>query len=381
MKVLIIDPWCSDNYEVYTIGLCEGLSDKADITLCSSYYESRQTDKYCILRLFFKKSDKMGRGKFRNVVRGIEYILAYEKILSLVKTKKYDVIHVEWALLHKIDKFFLKKLRKHVKRLVYTSHNVLPHIDGEKHVAELKELHKMFDVILVHGNEIKDEYLKYFPSEANKLKIQYHGVHLTQTTKFDTANVDNKVIDFVSESKGEIVSFVGNIFYNKGADRVISYWLDKHKRTEHRLIVAGNLSKDYKELDEQMKSILQSNNILFMKRYLNDDEYAYILAHSSFIVIPYRHASMSGIVYSAAAFCKPIVYTNTGSIAEYIGPGCGIQSENTDKELYQSLDEMLAMSNDALKEMGSKLHDWIYSNYDWRLIADKLVKEVYTLGE
>lgn len=380
MKVLIIDPWCSDNYEVYTIGLCEGLCDKVDLTICSSYYESRYTEKYNIKPIFFKISDKMCRGMLRSAIRGIEYAVAYIKILIIVRREKYDVVHVEWALLYRMDEFFLKQIRKYVKRLVYTSHNVLPHINGEKYVTKLKRLHNNFDVILVHGEGIKKEYLKYFPEDKNKLKIQYHGIHLTQKKEYVISKVDKHIVDFISSAKKKIISFVGNIFYNKGADRVINYWVNNLNDTEQKLVVAGSLNVPYSELEQYMQTISNSGNILFVPRFLNDDEYAYVLANSSAVVIPYRHASMSGIVYSAAAFRKPVIYTNTGSIAEYMGDECGIQATNTDESLFQALDKSINMDEATLQKLGSNLNKWIYNNYSWNIISAKLVNEVYALG-
>ncbi len=82
MKVLVIDPWCNDydGLAGYTIGLCEGLADNVELTLCSGYYESHKTDRYNIHPIFFRFSDKMKNSVFRKIVRGIEYICSYVKI-------------------------------------------------------------------------------------------------------------------------------------------------------------------------------------------------------------------------------------------------------------------------------------------------------------
>ena len=378
MKILVIDPWCSDKYEVYTIGFCEGLSNKVDLTLCSSYHENRKTDKYKIVPLFFRMSDCMKRSKFRTIIRGLEYVTSYMKICGMLKKQKFDVVHVEWALIHKIDIFFLKKMRKMgVKKLVYTSHNVIPHVNGEQHVEELRELHKYFDNILVHGIDIKKEYLSYFPEDRDKLCIQYHGVHFTQQTEYSISNVSEDLINFIKKCDGRLCIFVGNIFFNKGTDRVINYWLENENNSGNRLLIAGAYTNAYKELEDQKEIIEQKDNILFVPRFLNDDEFAYVVSKSQIVTIPYRHASMSGIVYSAAAFSKTIVYTDTGAISEYVGPNCGFVSENNDASYNEILSHVMKLPEQELEETGKKLHDWIYTNYDWNVITEKLKREVY----
>ena len=375
MKVLVIDPWCSDKYAVYTKGLCDGLSKVVDLTLCSSFYIT-ESSQYKIMPYFFVWSDKMKRGKIRAIVRGVEYFIAYCRIIRLIKKENYDVIHIEWALMHGLDNFFLKRMKRYTNKLVYTSHNVLPHIDGEKHIDELKVLHSKFDTILVHGESIKEEYLKYFPEDISKLEIQYHGVHLSQKLTFDLKNVSNELIKFIDDCPGRIIAFVGIIFYNKGADRVIKYWIQNHNTTDDRLIVAGELSQNYSELNSLMSEVENSKTIFYLPRYLNEDEYSYVLSKTDIVTIPYRHAS-SGIVYSAAAFTKPILYTNTGAINEYVGEQGGLCSQNDDGELYHCLDEVLSWDNDTVLKKGKALHERIYNEYDWDRIAQKLVREIY----
>lgn len=379
MKVLIIDPWCSDEYEVYTIGLCEELAKLVQLSLCCSYYETRKSDKYAIVPCFFSRTDKMKRSIFRTLLRGFEYFFNYSKIYRLVKKERFDVVHVEWMLLDRVDYFWLKKIKKYTKKLVFTSHNVIPHVGKPKKYKSIRKLHSLFDSILVHGESIKEEYLKYYPEDSEKLQIQRHGIHFSQQTSFDKNKVDEKIVNFTEESDSTLAIVVGNIFYNKGTDRVINYWNKKHKNDSLRLLVAGSVTKPYQELESSIKNA-KDRNILILQRFLNADEYAFVLEKSSFVIIPYRHASMSGIVYSAAAFSKPIVYTDTGSIKEYIGSECGFMSQNSDKELEKTLDHVCSLDDLALKQRGSNLHNWIYSEFGWSNISKKLVENVYNDG-
>lgn len=378
MKVLIIDPWCCDDYEVYTIGFCEGMSAITNLTLVCNYYQSLTSKNYSIIPVFFRISQKMNNGTIRKIIRGLEYFVAYLKILTLANKREYDVIHIQWALFYKVDIFFCKLLKKYTKKLVYTSHNVVPHIDGTKHTDNLKRLHNVFDYIIVHGEEIKKEYLSYFPEDIDKLIIQRHGIHYTQRTDYDDNNVDKQLSDFINLSEGRKVCFVGGIFYNKGVDRLLKIWRKLYKSSQNTLVVAGVVTEQYHELKEEVAEIKKHSNILFLPRRMNDDEFSFIIDKSDLVVIPYRHASMSGIVYSAAAFSKPILYTKSGAIGEYVNDTGCFEVDNDDKSLEYGLTNALSTNRKKLSEIGRCLHNRIYSEYGWNTICQRLYDDCYT---
>lgn len=377
MKVLVIDPWCRDEYEVYTIGFCEGMSQYVDLTLISNYYETRISNNYKIVPLFFKKSQIMKRSAVRQIIRGLEYIKNYLKILSIVRNGQFDVVHVQWSLFYKIDTFFLKAIKKLTGKLVYTSHNVIPHRHGEKWVSQLKKLHNHFDSIILHGDSIKKEYLQYFPEDEGKLVIQRHGVHLTQQTNYNLDHVSLGIQNTIYKYAGKKVTFVGGIFYNKGADLLIEIWKKHYLNSNNLLIVAGELIETYPELQSAISDMSEETNILYHPQRTSDDEFAYILSQSDIVVVPYRHASMSGIVFSAAAFKKPLLFTDTGSISEYVeGTDC-IKVENTIEGLEKGLLEMMCMTDSDLQSIGNKLHHRIYNDYDWNVCCRELYNECY----
>jgi len=86
---------------------------------------------------------------------------------------------------------------------------------------------------------------------------------------------------------------------------------------------------------------------------------------------------MSGIVYSAAAFSKPIVYTDTGSLKEYVGDDCGFVASNSDNDFSFELSRAISLDKKSLVIQGSRLHERIYNNFNWNAIGERLVKEVY----
>ena len=95
-------------------------------------------------------------------------------------------------------------------------------------------------------------------------------------------------------------------------------------------------------------------------------------------MIPYRHASMSGVLHTAAIFEKPLICTKAGSMAEYLEDGIdSIVCENTEDSLFYGITIANDMEKDKLEEMGRKLHENINRKYSWRIITKKLYEEVY----
>jgi glycosyltransferase involved in cell wall biosynthesis len=64
---------------------------------------------------------------------------------------------------------------------------------------------------------------------------------------------------------------------------------------------------------------------------------------------------MTGVVFTAAAFQKPLLATDVGSIREYLSPNTdSFLCENSDGELMKCIDDLIETPSDILKEMGKQ---------------------------
>jgi hypothetical protein len=99
MRVLMIDPVGTHSPAQYTHGLCSGLSklDGYQVTLFTNYYYYPFLNRtiYPVQNIFYRRSENRKRSLYRNIVRGIEYIIAYIRILFLLKDNPFDVIHIQ----------------------------------------------------------------------------------------------------------------------------------------------------------------------------------------------------------------------------------------------------------------------------------------------
>ena len=378
MKVILIDPWGTANTADYLNGLIYGLNPLVDLTVFTNKYFLQKINMNCtIKKLFFKKSENMLIGPLRKLVRGTEYIFAYIYIIRFLKiSKNCDIVHINWLLIYNFDIIFLRSIKKYTKKLVYTAHNVVPHRDSKKYIKKLKVVYGLFDRIILHGESIKNEFLSLYPEFFDKLYIQKHGCNLFPSTNFSMSEIEYKIRSKV-ENYNRIFICFGGIFYNKGFDRVISVWDQEYEDT--LLIIAGKRIGKYLELDLLKHKINALSNILFLDYFVDENTLNYLINKSNLIILPYRHASMSGVIFTACDFKKTVLCTEVGALSEYLEPGIdSFLVPNSDEALkYAILDIHKNYSNERLNVMGSNLNSNIRAKCSWDVVASGLIENCY----
>lgn len=378
IKVLLVNPWGVNNDRLYASGFVEGMSKLVDLDFACNYHYYGALPSGNIFKLFFKKSEKMQSGIIRTVIRGLEYFHAWNKLVSITRNNHYDIIHFHWLLMYTMDIKYIRRIKSQNSRIILTAHNIIPHVNGEKNIEKLRLLYGLCDSIIIHGEAVKKEFIKYFPEYSEKLCVQYHGY---EQQKIDYIEENNSVfrdlVNFYASYEKSYIMF-GKQFYNKGTDRLISIW-KKIVPDNIGLIVLGKCDSEYKELDDLISAGIP-NNILVINKFIDDNTLNYAISKSVCIILPYRHASMSGVVYTAAAFSKMIITTEAGSIAEYLenmndSIVCGIDDES----LAHAIQISLELSIDRLNDMGSTLRRNICSKYSWDVITENLFHNQYLL--
>lgn len=377
IKVLLIDPWGINASGEYLNGLIYGLSKYVELTVFTNVHFELKTDAKCkIYKLFFKKSEGMKVGRKRKIIRGLEYILSYHKILKYLRKKeKYDIIHINWLLMYKVDIYILLLLKKHCNKLVYTAHNVLPHINGDRYIKSLGKIYHIVDKIVLHGEGIKKEFLTIFPRYGEKVYVQKHGADLFPSTAFNLENIPLIVQEKLKKYKSKSL-YIGYMYFNKGVDRLISMW--RKMPTDSLLIIAGKINSNYEELENQRDVIERTDNILFIDRFIPDEMANYLLSQSDLILLPYRHASMSGVVFTAADFSKPVWATDVGAIKEYLDKENDFIVENDEDKMLYSLQKILQnLSTNEMQKRGAAHNKYIKKFCSWDCIMQKLYDECY----
>lgn len=358
--------------------MTKALSAVVKLDLATNYYYSGCTPNCNLYKLFFKITEKhTNNSVLRKIVRGLEYFFAYLRLLRIIKNNKYDYIHIQWLLMYKLDFIFLKQIKRRNEKIILTAHNALPHVNADKYVKELRKIYAIVDKILVHGKAIEQEMFAVFPELKGKIIIQPHGAVLQRKSMRPDYSVDKLILDRVANK--ELYIMFGNQFYNKGTDRLLNIWRENYLNDSQKfLVIAGRKTGEYPELEQAKKLLDHCDNVMFLDGYIDDELLEYLILHSEAILLPYRHASMSGVVFTAAEYQTTILTTKCGAIPEYLENGKdSIIVDNSEEGFAAGLKEMMLMTRDERKTFGRCLYENINTKYSWESIAKLLLERVY----
>lgn len=366
-KVLLVDP----SGDAYGKGLSDGLSKIVDLYYLTSFNGIKKDNINVHNFLKFKR-------RKHKILKGTNYFHCYFFVFFVCLIKRIKIIHFEWIQFLPLDILCFKLLHFFERKIVYTAHNVLPHRNGVRYLNQYKKIYGLSDKIIVHGESIKREFLSFFPEYENKICIERHGVYVGHTVEIDESLLSLQEIDVIKKTKFVFI-FFGNMFYNKGVDLLVEYWLENYSNIDDlALIVIGKKDSNYKELDVLEERISQSHNIIYIPSEVDEVTLNTYISISDLILMPYRHASMSGIVFKAAELKKTFLTTNVGAILEYANEFTCFISDDNFSNFSEKLSSIIKCeSKESLAKMGNQLSDYIYNNFSWDKIAIKTVREVY----
>lgn len=167
------------------------------------------------------------------------------------------------------------------------------------------------------------------------------------------------------------ILFFGRIDKYKGISVLLDAMkivISKHPSVKLNIVGKGDLSKYSKDLDALKR------NITVYNRWIKDEEVAEFVSQTKFIVIPYTHATQSGVIPLAYAFSKPVISTDVGCLSEQVIDGeTGFLVSYPSSEMIA--DAIIAMLKDeeSIIKMGKSAHEFMLYNLTWGAAAEKLV--------
>lgn len=374
-KVVVVDVAGSE----YIQQLFEALKIYCDVTLITKYYSNIKECYSC----FYKHFSKMKKNRLYYLLRGCQYIIGWIKATVYILKKQPDVVHVQWALVSTVDRFFWHVIKMNNIKLIYTAHDVIPHNNDKKIIERNAMLYQVPDRLIVHGQFCKNEVKLFYPEYDKKTYIQYHGVYKKQHTKVRIeVNEKHKRAIEITENKKCVFAFLGQINGYKGLDLLKEAWEPLKNNSDICLLIFGKTIEEFRnEFEPLKKEFKLFSNVYLYNDWFNEEEEELALRLTDLVVLPYKTASMSGILFSAAKHNKTLLTTNVGCIPEYLEKAEGLyyKCDATSNSLRTSLLHILEEScaKEDLINKGNRLSDVLYKNFSWNEIAQNLVEECY----
>jgi glycosyltransferase involved in cell wall biosynthesis len=300
MRVQLVDP--SAFTPPYDRSLAAALARAgADVELVTSrflYGTVPAPDGYEVKESFYRRTSARGLdAPARRALKLAEHVpdmLRYRR-----HAERADLVHWQWLTMEELDVWLLPRGRPRV----LTAHNVLAHERRPGQAAARKRLLRKMDAVVVHSG--------HGAQRAVALGAEPERVHVIPHGAFDYLTRQEEELPLPPELaavEGPVVLFFGLIRPYKGLDVLLRAF----RRVEGaELWVAGMPRMDMAPLRE-----LAGERVRFVPRFIADAEIPAYFRRADIVVLPYRDADQSGVLYTALAFGKPMVLSAVGGFVE-----------------------------------------------------------------
>lgn len=227
---------------------------------------------------------------------------------------------------------------------------------NEKKLNRMGKRIKEYDLIVCVCDELKEEYIKYFPELKNKIIRIYNfidekRIDLLKEEVSDLNEEDKKLI------KNKYFLSVGRLANGKGFETTITaFSILKSKGYKEKLYIIGE-GNHRKELEKQIKEYGLENEIFLLGRRLNP----YIWLKNSEIFIQSSFKEGFGLVTVEAMYCNiPVISSNYRCGAREIlenGKYGELYNVGSEKELAEKMEKLLEN-----KDLRKKYSEVAYKN-------------------
>ena len=249
---------------------------------------------------------------------------------------------------------------------------------------------EMADAVIAVSKETKEDVLKYFDVDENKIKVIYNGINLEEyvVTK-ETSTLEQYGIDKTKP----YVLFVGRITRQKGIIHLVN--AIKYIDTETQIILcagAPDTPEIAKEMQDSVDEVKKTRkNVIWIDKMLQKHEVIQLYSHADVFCCPSIYEPFGIINIEAMACQTAVVASAVGGIKEVvldgetgilvpleqqnIAPFEPIDADKFSRDLASGINKLI--SDKTLRDsMAKKGRKRVEDYFDWTAIA-KQVEELY----
>lgn len=303
IRVQLVDP--SAFTPPYDRALAAALArGGAEVELLTSrflYGTVPPADGYGVRESFYRRSAARGLGgPARRAFKLAEHL---PDMLRFRRDADADVVHYQWLTVPALDSLLLPPHRPRAM----TAHYILPPRPSRRQVASARRVFGRMDAVVAHSEHGAARLREEVGLDPNRVRVIPHGA-------FDylTDLPDEKPLPPELEgAEGPVILFFGLLRPYKGIDTL----LEAFRRLDGpELWVVGNPRMDV----EPLRALADEapGRVRFITRFVDDAEIPAIFRRADLLVLPYRDAEHSGVLYTGLAFGKPMVLSAVGGFPE-----------------------------------------------------------------
>jgi glycosyltransferase involved in cell wall biosynthesis len=305
--------------------------------------------------------------------KGLIHVRDMVSLLSALRQFRPDVIHVQWAPLAIVDRWFIPQLRA-IAPLVLTVHDSVPYNGSPRsYLQRLSAVAIMgrFDRLVVH-TRIAEQRLREYGLAAGKIRLIPHGPMAVDPV------LESASATPVRKQPGapvEILLF-GRIKPYKGADILVRAAAAMRPEIvrQCKIRIIGKPFMDLEPLEREIREANIADYVSIEPRFVAESEVGQLLAATDIIALPYREIDASGVLMSCLSAGVPVVASRIGLFAEMLvdGKHGRLIDVGDHQSLARALEE-LVVNSELRARMGGEVRQLRAEMPSWASIADMTV--------
>lgn len=295
------------------------------------------------------------------------------RLVRLAVGQRRDaVVHIQFLRRPLADAVFYTMMTMLGVRLVFTSHNVVPHEAGRTESLAIRMIRWRASAVIAHTDHLRRELIGTGEVEPDRIAVIPHGDFDYYQDLAQSSDVTPRQALGLADDALVVLAF-GLIREYKGIDLLIdAAALALPDIPSLHVVVAGRAPSPRlgAELQAQIERLDLTGHVTLHDRFIPNEEVARYFEAADLLALPYRSISHSGVLHLAYSFGKPVLVTDVGDFAEMVnGQGTGfVAATSKPEELSRVLLEA-ASDPDRLRDMGNRARMISRRDYSWRDIA------------
>jgi glycosyltransferase involved in cell wall biosynthesis len=193
--------------------------------------------------------------------------------------------------------YFFRLLKIFRVKVIITCHDVLSHHQGLTRQRSI--MFAKADRLIVHSPYAAD-VLSGIVEGKNREKITSYAFPSSPYEEIlspaKMSAVGEKLTEIIGR-RGDYFLFIGIVRKSKGIETLAEAWEMSKIKSTGKLVVAGKWSARAAHLKDTIKAL---PNCVFIDRYLNDEEFIYLIKNSKFVILPYQDYAHSAVLFACA---------------------------------------------------------------------------------
>lgn len=281
-----------------------------------------------------------------------------QRVINTINNNHYDFVYS--TMPHLWDNFIFPRIKNAVR--IKTLHDVGVH-QGESSLFNKywnKSQFKLADKYVVLSQQYVPVLERKGIERGNIAVVPHAGF-----TFYDMHDVS------ISTAEKPQILFFGRISKYKGIELLLdTLSLIRTVNPDVVLKIVG--SGDIVPYKEKLNAL--KDNVILINDWIKDEDVADYIKDVDFVILPYIHATQSGVIPLAYAFKKPVLATNVGCLSEQVCDGVTgwLVNELTAESIANKAIEMLD-DRGKTRVMGEQAYVYMKENLTWESSAIKII--------